>query len=83
MALYMDVHKHIAGLTKDGIEKAHQMDLKVQGKYGVHYLKYWYDEKSGRAWCLVQAPNPEAASHVHKEAHGLIADEIIEVKEGS
>jgi hypothetical protein len=45
-------------------------------------LKYWYDEGSGRVFCLVNAPNKEAAVSVHREAHGLLADEIIEVKEG-
>ena len=58
-------------------------DLKVQGKYGVKYLKYWLDESKGKIFCLVDAPNKEAAEKVHREAHGLLADEIFEVKEGS
>jgi hypothetical protein len=49
----------------------------------VKYLKYWYNEKDGTVFCLSEAPNSEAAVRVHKEAHGLIPDEIIEVKEGS
>jgi hypothetical protein len=28
---------------------------------------------------LVEAPNKEAAERVHREAHGLVADELIEV----
>lgn len=82
MALFMDVHKHIPGLTKKAIADAHEKDLKVQGKYGVNYLNYWFDEKSGKAFCLVDAPTKEAAIAVHKEAHGLLADEVIEVQEG-
>ncbi|MEA2486077.1 MAG: hypothetical protein QOD46_1188, partial [Actinomycetota bacterium] len=52
-------------------------------KHGVNYLKYWVDEKDGKIFCLVDAPNPEAANTVHREAHGLVADEIHEVKEGT
>jgi len=79
----MDIHNHIPGLTKEAIAGAHAADLAVGKKYGVEYLKYWFDESTGKAFCLVNAPNKEAAAKVHKEAHGLVADEIIEVKEGS
>jgi hypothetical protein len=82
MALYMDIHQHIEGLTEEAVEGAHQKDLEVQKKYGVKYLKYWFDEASGKVFCLVEAPNKAAAEAVHREAHGLVADELIEVKEG-
>ena len=82
MPLFMDVHNHIPGLTKEAVAQAHENDLKVQGKYGVKYLNYWYDEKNGKVFCLVEAPDKEAAIAVHREAHGLLADEITEVKEG-
>jgi hypothetical protein len=49
----------------------------------VKYLKYWFDESTGRAFCMVEAPSKEAAAAVHREAHGLVADEIYEVKEGT
>jgi hypothetical protein len=49
----------------------------------VNYVRYWYDEGTGKVFCLVHAPNKEAAAAVHREAHGGVADEIIEVKEGS
>ncbi|MFQ5651582.1 MAG: DUF4242 domain-containing protein [bacterium] len=80
--LYMDIHKNVSGLTAEAVAGAHKKDLEVQGKHGVSYLKYWYDEGSGTVFCLVEAPNKEAAAVVHKEAHGLVADEIVEVKEG-
>jgi len=83
MPLYMDVHKHVAGLTKEAVAKAHAADLKVQKKHGVDYKKYWFDENSGKVFCLCRAPSKEAAAAVHKEAHGLLADEIIEVQEGA
>jgi hypothetical protein len=82
MPLYMDIHHHVDGLTAEAVADAHQADLKTQEKYGVKYLRYWFDEGTGKVFCLVEAPNKEAATAVHREAHGLVADEIIEVKEG-
>ncbi|HEX4993487.1 MAG TPA: DUF4242 domain-containing protein [Methylomirabilota bacterium] len=83
MPLYLDVHHKIDGLSADSIAHAHRQDLEVQKKYGVRYLRYWYDEGTGKVFCLVEAPSREAAAAVHREAHGSVADEIIEVKEGS
>lgn len=82
MALFIDVHNHIPGLTADAVAGAHQKDLEMQEKYGVKYLKYWYNEKSGQVFCLIEAPDKEAAVRVHSEGHGLVADEIFEVVEG-
>jgi hypothetical protein len=83
MPLFLDIHYKVEGMTAEGIEEAHRKDLEVQEKYGAKYLKYWYDLGSGRAFCLIEAPSKEAAISVHREAHGLIADEVIEVTEGS
>ena len=82
MPLYMDEHKHVEGLTAEAVAGAHKRDLETQAKYGVKYHKYWFDEGSGKVFCLVEAPSKEAAAAVHREAHGLLADEITEVKEG-
>lgn len=82
MPLFMDVHGHIPGLTADAVAKAHQADLATQTKYNVKYLQYWYDEAAGKVFCLVEAPDKESAIAVHCEAHGLVADSIVEVKEG-
>lgn len=83
MPLFMDVHEKVEGLTADAVAKAHAADLSIQDQYGVKYLRYWYNDDEGRVFCLVEAPDAEAASRVHKEAHGLVADDIIEVNEGS
>lgn len=83
MPLFLDTHKHVEGLTADAVKGAHARDLAVQAKHGVRYLKYWFDETTGTVFCLVQAPSKDAAIAVHREAHGLVADEIVEVKEGS
>ena len=83
MPLYLDVHNKIDALTTDLAAEAHRKDLEIQQKHGVNYLRYWFDEGTGKVFCLVEAPSKEAAEAVHRESHGLIADEIIEVKEGS
>jgi hypothetical protein len=83
MPLYMDTHKNLEGLSADAVSEAHQKDLEVQDEYGVKYHSYWYNEEKGEIFCLIEAPSEEAAEAVHREAHGLVADEIIEVKEGS
>ena len=82
MTLYMDIHKGIEGLTAEMAAAAHQKDLEVQEKHGVKYLRYWFNEEDGTVFCLSEAPSKEAAEAVHREAHGLVADETIEVKEG-
>jgi len=83
MALFMDIHKGVDGLTAQAVAEAHKKDLEKQGKYRVKYLKYWYNENDGSVFCLSEAPDKESALRVHKEAHGLMPDDIIEVKEGS
>jgi hypothetical protein len=83
MPLYMDVHNLGDGVTLDAVAQAHKADLQTQGKHDVRYLRYWVSEDEGRIFCLVEAPNAAAASTVHREAHGLVADEVLEVQEGS
>lgn len=83
MSLYMDVHHKIDDLNAETARLAHEKDLAVQVKYGVRYLRYWFDEDVGKVFCLVQAPSKEAAAAVHREAHGHAADEIVEVQEGA
>ena len=82
MRLYMDIHKNAKGISKKALEEAHQKDLAVQEKHGVKFHKYWYNEDEEKVFCLFEAPNKEDAAAVHKEAHGGVADEVIEVREG-
>jgi len=83
MPLFMDVHNNLPdGATARDVAGAHEEDLKVQGKHGVRYINYWVDEKAGKVFCLVEAPDAEAAHTVHREAHGLVADEIYPVEQG-
>lgn len=82
MPLYLDIHKHVAGLTAEALFAAHKRDVEIQRKYDVKYLRYWYDEKEGMVFCLFEAPTKAAGEAVHREAHGLAAEEIFEVLEG-
>ena len=81
MALFMDVHNIEGGVGAADVAAAHEADLAHQDAHGVSYRKYWVDEEAGRIFCLVEAPNAEAANTVHREAHGLVADEIFLVSE--
>ena len=83
MPLYMDVHTMEGGVSATDVAGAHQKDVSVQRDHGVNYLRYWVDEGAGKIFCLVEAPSAEAANTVHREAHGLVADEIYQVSEGS
>jgi hypothetical protein len=80
--MYMDVHRLGPGVTLDDVAKAHQADLQAQGAHDVQYLRYWVDEAQGTVFCLVEAPDADAAIACHREAHGLTADEIHEVEQG-
>jgi Protein of unknown function (DUF4242) len=79
----MDVHTIDGPVAACDVAGAHEADLKAQGRYGVDYRRYWVDEANGKIFCLVEAPDAEAAISVHREAHGLIANEIYPVSEGS
>jgi hypothetical protein len=83
MSLYMDVHTIAGGVSAADVAEAHVKDLQTGAKYGVSYLRYWVDETAGKIFCLVEAGNAEDANTVHREAHGLVADEIYLVSEHS
>src|SRR6201993_4992836 len=80
MPLYMDIHEVPGGVSAEDVAKAHAQDVKIEDKDGVHYHKYWVNEKTGKIFCLCHAPNAEAATQVHREAHGMVADKIIEIQ---
>ena len=82
MPLFMDVHKGVEGLTEEAVAGAHARDLEVQANHGVKYLNYWFNAEDGTVFCLSEAPDSAATIAVHKEAHGLLADEIVQVSEG-
>ena len=81
MPLYLDTHNKVEGLTEEMIAEAHAADLATQGKYGVTYYRYWFDESTGRVYCLFEAPD---ASRRGRPPRGprRVADVITEVREG-
>jgi Protein of unknown function (DUF4242) len=81
MPLFMDIHTIDGGVSAGNVAGAHEADLATQGAYGVNYVRYWVDEDGGKIFCLVEAPDAEAANTVHRRAHGLVADEIYPVSE--
>ncbi len=81
MGLFLDRH-HAPGATAQDIAAAHRLDLAVQGKYHVRYVTYWFDEDDGAVFCLAEGPDRRAVEDVHREAHGLLAESVIEVEEG-
>jgi len=83
MTLYMDVHNALPdGTTAADVAAAHKADLQTQDRFGVRYLNYWVDDLAGKVFCLIEAPSADAANAVHREAHGLVADEIYPVLQG-
>ena len=83
MPLFMDVHHMDGGVSASDVAGAHAKDVETQGQYGVDYRQYWVDESQGKIFCLVDAADADTAAKVHREAHGLEADEIYEVTQGS
>jgi hypothetical protein len=82
--LFLDVHQLGAnsGVTAEAVAKAHEKDLATQDKYGVKFINYWFDQKSGVVMCLAESKDSAAVIATHKEAHGLLPNEIKEVKQG-
>jgi class 3 adenylate cyclase len=78
MPLYLDIHT-VTGATVDDVARAHAADMAIQNRYGVEYTKYWFNERQGKVFCLCTAPSAEAAALVHREAHGLVAEKVIQV----
>jgi hypothetical protein len=79
----MDVHSLDEGVSAEDVAAAHKADLATQTEYDVNYKRYWVNKEGTKIFCLVDAPDAETAAKVHREAHGLEADEIYEVSEHS
>jgi len=79
MPLYLDIHKLPDDVTPEAVQHAHTKDVEIQGAYGVNYQGYWYNHPERTVACLVEGPDKETCMEVHRKAHGLVADLIIEV----
>ena len=78
MPLFLDRHD-LTGATADAVAAAHDQDLEIQARYGVDYLTYWFDYDRQHAFCLASGPDRDAVMAVHREGHGLVANEVIAV----
>ncbi|MCJ8311554.1 MAG: DUF4242 domain-containing protein [Saccharospirillaceae bacterium] len=78
--LYLDIHHGLESMTLEAMYQAHLSDLDAQDKFGVKYLKYWFDETNQTVCCLIDAPNKGACDATHLAAHGSKSDKIIEVE---
>jgi class 3 adenylate cyclase len=76
--LFIDRHD-LSGATAADVAAAHVDDVRVQGRYGVEYVTYWFDYDRQRAFCLASGPDRDAVLAVHRESHGLLPSEVIEV----
>jgi len=82
--LYIDVHYLTAGkVSFADVAAAHTKDLATETKYGVKFIKYWVDESKGVVYCLSSAPDTTAISNTHREAHGLLPQDIYKVEDGN
>jgi len=81
--LFLDIHYLGAGkVTAHDVAEAHLKDLAKQGAHHVNFINYWVNEKEGVVMCLSQAKDSDSVTQTHKEAHGLLPDVILQVKEG-
>lgn len=81
MPRFLDIHSGLDHVTAAQVAEAHARDLAVQDKYGVRYIKYFFDAATGKVFCFSEAPSKELALAVHREAHGNMPDDIFEVEE--
>jgi hypothetical protein len=82
MSLFLDVHSLDDSVTLNDVTQGHDADLRTQWPNGVNYLRYWMDEAASKIIGLVDAPSANAAADVHRETHGLVAQETYQGTEG-
>ncbi len=76
----MDRHDVSEGVSAEVLAEIHQEDLKIEHEYGCRGFTYWFDQKRKNVFCLIEAPNKEAITRMHKHAHGDVPNTIIEVE---
>ena len=78
MPIYMDVHI-VPGVKARDVAEAHRKDLLHQEEHGCKCMTYWIDEQRENIFCLIEAPDKHAVEEMHRKAHGLTPNKIIEV----
>lgn len=80
MPLFIDLHVD-PNLTPEEVKQCHVADKKIQEKYGVRYLQILLNQPQGHLFCLVEGPDKETCARVHREAHGNVACNVLEITE--
>src|SRR5665213_692154 len=78
MPIYMDVHI-VPGVKAKDVAEAHSKDLIHQVEHRCKCMTYWIDQERESVFCLVEAPDHQAVEEMHRKAHGLMPNKIIEV----
>jgi class 3 adenylate cyclase len=78
MGLFMDRHD-LPDATAADVAAAHMRDLEVQDQFGVRFITYWFEEGAGSGFCLIEGADAESVEAAHREAHGLLPSQVIEV----
>ncbi len=78
----MDRHD-LEDATAADVAAAHLRDLEVEDTYGVRFVTYWFEEGAGSGFCLVEGPDAESVEAAHRESHGLLPSNVIEVDQTS
>jgi len=78
MPMFIDRHD-APGISPEDVAAGHELDVAIQEEFGVRYHTYWFDPDNGSVFCLAEGPNQEAVEAVHRQAHGAIAPNIIEI----
>jgi DNA-binding CsgD family transcriptional regulator/class 3 adenylate cyclase len=82
MPLFLDRHEITADLTADEVAQLHVCDLDVAQQFGVQFVTYWFHSGGRTAFCLAEAPDQDAVVRLHKESHGFIPADVVEVDWG-
>jgi len=78
MPIYMDIH-NVPGVEAQDVAEAHRKDLLIQDAHNCKCITYWIDEARGNAFCLIDAPSEKVVEEIHRKAHGLVPNKVIEV----
>jgi AraC-like DNA-binding protein len=80
MPIYLDVHMlKDENVQLQDVITAHLKDLNISANHGVIQKKFWADMENKKVFCLMEGPSMDACNHVHAEAHGMTACNMVEI----
>jgi class 3 adenylate cyclase len=78
----MDRHD-FSGQTAADAAEMHRRDIEIQDRFGVQLITYWFDYDRQTAFCLAKADTGDALIALHRQAHGGVPHQVIEVDRGT